>query len=55
MTLALYMDEHVRRAITNALLLRLVDVLTVQDDGRTGVTDEVVINRATELGRVIFT
>lgn len=55
MTLALYMDEHVRRAITNALLLRNVDVLTVQDDARTGVTDEVVINRATELGRVIFT
>ncbi len=36
MTLAFYMDEHVHRAITNALKLRTVDVLTVQEDGLTG-------------------
>jgi hypothetical protein len=28
MTLALYMDEHVRLAITNGLKLRGVDVIT---------------------------
>lgn len=30
MTIALYMDEHVRRAITNGLKLRSIDVITVQ-------------------------
>jgi hypothetical protein len=39
MTLELYMDEHVRRSITNGLKLRGVSVLTVQEDGRTGTPD----------------
>ncbi len=55
MTLAFYMDEHVHRAITNALKLRTVDVLTVQDDGLTGAVDDIVLDRAIELKRVIFT
>jgi len=41
MTLALYMDEHVRRAITNGLKLRGIDVITVQEDGRTGTPDTI--------------
>ena len=55
MTLALYMDEHIRRAITNGLKLRGIDVLTVQEDGRTGTPDPILLDRATELDRVIFT
>ncbi len=55
MTLALYIDEHVRRAITNGLKLRGIDVLTVQEDGRTGTPDPILLDRATELQRVIFT
>lgn len=35
--------------------LRDVDVLTVQEDGRTGSPDPIVLDRATELGRVLFT
>lgn len=54
MTVALYMDEHVHRAITTSLRLRGVDVLTAQDDGRRHVTDTVLLDRATELGRVLF-
>ncbi len=49
MAIAQYMDEHVRRAITIELRLRGVDVLTVQEDGRTGFPDPIVLDRATEL------
>lgn len=55
MTIALYMDEHIRRAITNGLKLRGIDVITVQEDGRTGSPDSILLDRATELNRVIFT
>lgn len=55
MTLDLYMDEHVRRSITNGLKLRGVNVITAQEDGRTGTPDPILLDRATELDRVIFT
>ena len=54
MTIALYMDEHVHRAITTGLRLRSVDVLTAQDDGRRHVPDPILLDRATELGRTLF-
>jgi len=53
-TVALYMDEHVHRAITTGLRLRGVDVLTAQDDGRRHVPDALLLDRATELERVLF-
>jgi hypothetical protein len=53
-SLSLYMDEHVPAAITEGLRLRGVDVLTVQEDGRGGMDDGSVIDRATELGRLVF-
>jgi Domain of unknown function (DUF5615) len=49
MSLAFYMDEHVPRSITAGLRLRNIDVLTVQEDGRTGFPDPQVLDRATEL------
>ena len=49
------MDEHVSRAVTVGVRRRGLDVLTVQEDGRTGASDEQVLDRATELGRVLFT
>ncbi|MBW4495308.1 MAG: DUF5615 family PIN-like protein [Oscillatoria princeps RMCB-10] len=55
MTVALYMDEHVHGGITDGLRRRGVDVLTVQEDGRTGSPDPIIIDRATEIKRVIFT
>ncbi len=55
MSLALYMDEHIHRAVTIGLRLRGVDVLTVQEDGRAGLPDSFVLDRATELDRVLFT
>ena len=55
MSLSLYMDEHVHRAITSGLRLRGVDVLTVQEDGLTGISDPQMLDRVTELQRVLFT
>jgi predicted nuclease of predicted toxin-antitoxin system len=48
------MDVHVPRAITNGLRLRNVDVLTAQEDGRRTVDDARLLDRATALGRVLF-
>ncbi|HXU35952.1 MAG TPA: DUF5615 family PIN-like protein [Blastocatellia bacterium] len=51
----LYMDVHVPFAITAGLRLRGVDVLTAQEDDATQLDDEVLLDRVTALGRVIFT
>ncbi|MCL4266374.1 MAG: DUF5615 family PIN-like protein [Anaerolineae bacterium] len=55
MTVAFYMDVHVHRAITAGLRLREVDVLTAQEDGHRTATDTRLLDRATELERVLFT
>ena len=55
MSVAFYMDENVPRQITVGLRLCDVDVLTVQEDGRAGVSDPQVLARATELKRILFT
>lgn len=49
------MDHHVPRAITNGLRLRGVDVLTAHEDGAETFPDSELLDRATELGRVLFT
>ncbi|HZP84151.1 MAG TPA: DUF5615 family PIN-like protein [Chthonomonadaceae bacterium] len=51
----LYMDENVRGAVTRGLLLRGIDVITAQEDGYDSTPDPLVLDRATELGRVLFT
>lgn len=48
------MDENVPRQITVGLRLRDIDVLTVQEDERTGILDPQVLAWATELQRVLF-
>ena len=49
------MDHHVPRAITNGLRLRGVDVLTTHEDGASRLRDPALLDRATELERVLFT
>jgi predicted nuclease of predicted toxin-antitoxin system len=49
------MDVHVRRAVTDGLRLRGVDVLSAQDDGTTRLEDPALLDRATRLNRVLFT
>jgi Domain of unknown function (DUF5615) len=48
------MDEHVPAAISEALRVRGVDVVTVQEDARSGADDDDLLVRSAELGRVIF-
>jgi hypothetical protein len=50
----LYMDVHVRRAVTDGLRLRNVDVLTAQDDESAKLDGPEPLDRATQLGRVLF-
>ena len=47
------MDVHVRRAVTAALRLRSIDVLTAQEDGSAEFADDLLLKWATELGRVL--
>ena len=44
---------HVPASITRGLVLRGVDVLTAQIDGTTELNDPDLLDRATELGRVL--
>jgi predicted nuclease of predicted toxin-antitoxin system len=55
MSVSLYMDVHVRRAVTAALRLRGVDVLTAQEDGGADLEDPELLDRETALGRILFT
>lgn len=55
MSVALYLDVHVRRAITETLRLRGVEVLTAQADGAGRLPDPQLLDRALELRRVLFT
>jgi predicted nuclease of predicted toxin-antitoxin system len=54
MPVALYMDHHVRRAITDGLRLRGVDVLTAQEDGAQELGDPELLDRAGARGRALF-
>lgn len=55
MSLAYYMDVHVPRAITSALIDSGVDVLTAQADGADRMSDPQLLDRASSLDRVVFT
>ena len=55
MPIALYMDQHVPRAISLGLRLRGIDVLTAYEDGASELDDAALLDRAGELGRVLFT
>lgn len=48
------MDVHVPRPITRALRKRGVDVITAQEDGTARWSDPDLMDRATELDRVLF-
>jgi hypothetical protein len=55
MAVQLYFDVHVDKAIHDQLRLRGVDVLRAQDDAAAELTDEDLLQRAMDLGRLIFT
>ena len=49
------MDVHVPYAVTIALRLNGVDVLTAQEDNSRELEDASLLDRATALGRILFT
>lgn len=49
------MDHHVPKAITNGLRLRGVDVITSFEDGTDQLDDSLLLQRAHELKRALFT
>ncbi|HXM71051.1 MAG TPA: hypothetical protein VN970_07940 [Thermoanaerobaculia bacterium] len=53
MSIALYLDENVARAVAIGLRLRGVDVITPEDDNCREIADPL-LDRATELGRPLF-
>lgn len=55
MTLTWYFDHHVKREIAEGLRRRGIDVLTAFEDGSSRSDDETLLQRATALGRVLFT
>ena len=50
-----YTDENVPSAIASGLRLRGIDVLTCQEAGMLGASDEEHLRTALELRRIIFT
>lgn len=55
MAIALYMDVHVPQAITDQLRRRGIDVLTAFDDETQELPDDRLLERVTQLKRVLFT
>jgi len=51
----LYADVHVRRAVIEGLRLRGIDILTAQEDRAAEFFDPELLTRAAERGRVLFT
>jgi hypothetical protein len=50
----LYMDENVEGQIIRGLRGRGIDVLTAEEDGRNETPDPEILDRASTLGRVVF-
>jgi hypothetical protein len=54
MPLSLGFDHHVSRSNMAGLRLRQIDVLTAAEDGAAQFEDPALLDRATALGRVLF-
>ncbi|WP_199247633.1 DUF5615 family PIN-like protein [[Phormidium] sp. ETS-05] len=55
MAIYLYMDVHVPQSITDQLRRRGVDVLTAFEDDSQQIPDDQLLERVTQLNRVLFT
>ena len=55
MAIRLYMDHNVPRAITNGLKLKGIDLITAYENGSSQLDDSELLDRASELERVLFT
>ncbi len=55
MPVSLYMDHHIPKAITVGLRLQGIDVVTAHEDGADQLDDDLLLKRAHELKRALFT
>ncbi len=55
MAVGLYTDVHISSAVITSLRLRGVDVLTSVEDETRRFHDQKLLDRATELGRILYT
>ena len=55
MSVPLYLDHMVSPRVARELRLRGVDVTTAFEDGNAYLRDEPLLERATQLGRVLYT
>ena len=55
MPVRLYFDHNARGGVVAGLRLREVDVLTAYEDGKHELDDPSLLDRASNLGRVLFT
>src|SRR5690242_2780236 len=55
MSVPLYFDHNVDRQLAVFLRAREFDVVTAAEDAAERFTDQAILTRATDLGRVIFT
>lgn len=55
MSLALYLDQHVPKAIRRGLRAKQVDVLSAFEDGTSEWDDDLLLDRVQQVGRVLFT
>ena len=53
MALQFFFDQHVPRAIALGLRLRGVDVVTAAEDGAAELDDSALMDRASDLGRIL--
>jgi hypothetical protein len=54
-TVTLYLDRNVDRAVRRGLRRREADVIDTDDDSTATLDDELLLARAADLGRVLFT
>lgn len=55
MAISYYTDHNVPRSITVGLRMRNIDVLTALEDGMAHADDDALLERASQLQRVLFT
>jgi len=53
--ISFYMDVHIPSAITDQSRMRNIDVLTAQEDGARRFPDSNLLDRASQLGRILVT
>lgn len=55
MSVAIYFDNNAPRRVADQLRRRDVDVIRAVEDGRSDWPDEQLLERATQLGRLLYT